>query len=184
MRKLLVAILLASALATGVSAAEDYQSQLVGSALRYYHAAQIFIGPDRDMPLDGSFLFAMQPPKTRSGDFLAPTTLIGAFRQLRKFLPHWFLKGLIDSEGDLECMVVIQHDLSPPAQQDYAGPLEDWIWIYWNLESSRSPLRKEISSFHIGEGDVEYAFWNGFCSYVKTGDEKAAMEEVASFNWR
>ncbi|HKV39360.1 MAG TPA: hypothetical protein VJX67_09115 [Blastocatellia bacterium] len=141
---------------------------------------QVYIGEDRDMPVGQTFEVSMQPTLDASAKVVIPGSVPTAFRELQKDLPHWFLNALIRSAGEHGCSVILF--MGGSTETDEMVPIESWYWVNWNLNSESSPLRMDFENMMLrNEVLIKAAFRSGFCRFLKTGDAKAAMDEVASY---
>jgi hypothetical protein len=146
-------------------------------------ADRIFVGRDESMPLDGRFDMAVNPPLDKKGGLIVPTQIGDSFQVLRNSLPHWFLLALLDSHGDQDCSVKIDH--GDHSHLNYLSLVLDWVWASWNLTNTMSPLRLEFHRAGIDNDiQVDAAFTSGFCRFVRTGSVTKALETVSVYGRR
>lgn len=156
---------------TAAEASAD-QDRLTISNAPEHIAQYIFVGPDREMPISTQFNLSIEPT-TREDDIWIPETLSEAFTEMENALPHWYQVALITSGGDFECSVSVNNvDLNLITM--------NWLWINWRLAEPESELRKTLENMGAENRDqVLFGLHDGFCYYLKYGEEKA-MELLTS----
>ena len=127
-------------------------------------ASGVYVGDDHDMPVDGSFLIALdKSPRTTR----VPKTVEEAVALTVDALPHWYLAALKSSSGDSECDVIVNG-------VSYSAVVINWLWTEWNMSNASSELRKAFSTmgFH-SQSQVQQAMIFGICEYSKNGRQEA-----------
>lgn len=163
LRSLLLAVLCGPAMAQG---GNIDQEPLVISNEPKYIARLIFTGSDHAMPTDGRFKLSIAPT-IKDGNILIPATISEAFREMERALPHWYQAALITSRGDFECFVSVNN-------VDLNFIVMSWLWVNWRLEEPDSELRIALENMGAEHRDqVLSGIHDGFCFYLKYGEEKA-----------
>jgi hypothetical protein len=143
-------------------------------------AAKVFVGSDRDMPLDGRYDIALQPTTGSHGKVLVPQSIGAAFQEMERSLPKWYLRALAEASGDHLCFVAL--DLGDKQEKDYTLEIISWYWLNWNLDSNQTSLRKELEAWGVdNEAKIVPALEVGFCRYLKTGDLRQATDIVKRY---
>lgn len=130
-------------------------------------AQQVFVGNDREMPVDGTKLFAIRPTSTTTGFFI-PATFEQAFAELRQMVPPWQRMAMTSGAGDDECSATVNG-------RSYTTLLLAWIEVHWRLEADDSPAAKMFRKVDIDNVDMmAQALQSGFCEYLKHGEAAGA----------
>jgi hypothetical protein len=127
-------------------------------------AEMVYVGTDHEMPKGGSFVIAIDPkalPVARAKE------VQGYLEAALQAMPSWMYIALRNSEGDNECMVLINDSLN------YYSYFSHFFWQHHGLDDESNPIRKELRRH--GFRQEPYAF-NALetlvCDSTKKGVEK------------
>jgi hypothetical protein len=170
-RPLLSSVLLGLA-AFSVAIADVKHDTVVSNAPEEL-AKLVFVGPDAQMPTDGSFLLSLNPTTDDAGSYVVPTSSEAALIEMRKMIPHWFQAALQHPAPgpNQNCLVYVNHD-------ELTGLAEDWMVANWHLNSPSSPLRKELTLNGASKAPPDDVLFAGFCRYVETASLSEGLSRI------
>lgn len=150
------------------------QEPIVISNAPEHFARDIFVGPDNEMPTNGRWIMSLEPTTVQSGEPSIPKNLSEAFHEMEHALPHWYQVALRRSSGEFECFVSINNF-------DVNLFVMDWFWVNWRLEEPDSELRNVLEGMGAeNRYQMLFGLHDGFCYYLKYGEEKAMEMLTAS----
>lgn len=171
---MLLRLFLALAISTpawGSGEGDNEEPTIVSNAPEYI-ARSVFVGPDQEMPTDGRWRISISPT-IKDEEIWFPDTISEAFREMGKALPSWYQIALKRSSGSLECFVMVNNVA-------LHSDVMNWLWVHWHLEERESTLRRSLEELGAENKDqVLFGLHDGFCYYLKYGEEKA-MELLTS----
>lgn len=131
-----------------------------------YFADNVFMGPDKKMPIDGHWRIAVEPT-IKDGDIFIPVDLHEAFIELERMLPNWYEAALHASWGRSECFVLV-NNLALHVD------VMNWLWINWQLNYPNSLLRSALEKIGAeNSNQILFGIHDGFCFYLKYGESRA-----------
>jgi hypothetical protein len=170
--KALTAAVLLACCSSSIAAEKGGEVILSQEVIVERSAQQVYVGTDRDMPLNGRYLLAIQPERTPSGD-VVPSSIVQALRAMHRALPRWYVAAVKANSGNDECGVVVNN-------VGYGHSVAAWMWLNWVKPDS--PLWNEFEALGArvrNSASIRNALSIGLCDLIKTDDERIAMEQVA-----
>lgn len=152
---------------------EYCQAQTVISNSAEHISQRAFVGLDRDMPVDGSSLFAVQLEGIPRGSW-PPASFEDIFEGLLMVTPRWQVVAMRTGKGDYECSANVNG-------VEYSTILLAWIEVEWGLGNPSSPTTTLFESIGISNEDMMIqAIHSGFCAFLRDGEE-AGLAMINSF---
>lgn len=133
----------------------------------------VFIGPDEEMPNDGSKLFSITRPDV-SGELAKSWSFEVAFRALQRIVPKWQQVAMRNASGDDECSANVNGI-------PYTTYLLAWVQVEWRLKDRESPAFRAFEAVGITDEEmIMQALQSGFCEFLK-GGEKAGVAAIVAY---